>query len=98
MGAAAPIISAVIGAGASIYQQDRAEKKQASAQRKALEQAQAQTKRQEDADAQAYNRANQKDAVKNSVSGQGNYSGTMLTGPQGITNDLSLGKNTLLGQ
>lgn len=51
----------------------------------------------------AMNRANQKKPNINAslaaaqAAGQGGMSGTMLTGPQGVTGGLPLGGNTLLG-
>lgn len=83
--------------GYSAYQGNMASKQQKSAQLDAKRNAEAQAT----AADQAMNRANQKQPnVRNileSNSGSG-LSGTMLTGPQGVSTDkLQLGKSTLLG-
>jgi len=93
-----------LSAGASAHQQKQAQKKQASAQKKALQYADEQARKQADAEAQAHNRLNQKRADPYGMVGamsaaeRGGVSGTMLTGPQGVNiEDMKLGKSTLLG-
>ena len=95
MGIETAILGAVIaGAGASAY----SAKKQSDAQRSAEAQAQKQQQQAE----REFNRANAKTpdlagimASNKRAEGAGS---TMLTGPQGVSQDaLSLGKNTLLG-
>lgn len=83
--------------GYSAYQGNMASKSQKSAQLDAQRNAEAQAK----AADQAMNAANRKSPnVRNileSNTGSG-LSGTMLTGPQGVSTDkLQLGKSTLLG-
>jgi hypothetical protein len=75
------------------------------AQREAQNQARAAADAQASAAQQEFNRANQKRPDVSSIlsaaeqASRGGESSTMLTGPQGIAqNMLSLGKNTLLGQ
>lgn len=79
--------------------------KQAKATKNAAEQAQATALKQEKAVDEANNRANQKRANTGAImdaalqSGKAGASGTMLTGPTGISPDqLTLGRSTLLGQ
>lgn len=94
------ITAAVVAVGSvaySGYQANMANKQQRSAQNEARLNAEAQAK----AADQAMNAANRKSPnVRNileSNTGSG-LSGTMLTGPQGVSNDkLQLGKSTLLG-
>lgn len=89
---------------ANLVMQQQAASKAAKAQDSAQRQAQANADKQaSDAD-QAMNRANQKRPDTSAIlsaaqqSGKSGASGTMLTGPQGVDqNMLSLGKTTLLG-
>ena len=99
MGIEAAIIGAAIaGAGASAY----SAKKQSDAQKKAMRSAEAQAQKQQQQAEREFNRANAKTpdlagimASNQRAEGAGS---TMLTGPQGVSQDaLSLGKNTLLG-
>ena len=106
MGIEAAIIGAAIaGAGASAY----SAKKQSDAQKKAQRSAEAiaekqknQAEREFNRAEREFNRANAKTpdlagimASNKRAEGAGS---TMLTGPQGVSQDaLSLGKNTLLG-
>lgn len=99
MGIEAAIIGAAIaGAGASAY----SAKKQSDAQKKAQRSAEAIAEKQKNQAEREFNRANAKTpdlagimASNKRVEGAGS---TMLTGPQGVSQDaLSLGKNTLLG-
>jgi hypothetical protein len=80
------------------------EKAQEKAARQAAFQAEESAKRQEKAADEAANRANTKRADSGAVvdaaaqAGRGGVSGTMLTGPQGVSPDaLQLGRTTLLG-
>lgn len=91
---------AAAAAAASIYQGVS----QASAQAKANSQAEDNAKKQLKAAEEAKNRANQKQPDTSALlsaaqqAGKSGASGTMLTGPQGVSaSDLSLGKSTLLG-
>lgn len=94
------LVAVAVGAayvGYSAYQGNMASKSQKSAQLDAQRNAEAQAK----AADQAMNAANRKSPnVRNileSNTGSG-LSGTMLTGPQGVSTDkLQLGKSTLLG-
>lgn len=77
---------------------------QSSAQAKANSQAEDNAKKQLKAAEEANNRANQKHPDTSALlsaaqqAGKSGASGTMLTGPQGVSaSDLSLGKSTLLG-
>lgn len=99
MGIEAAIIGAAIaGAGASVY----SAKKQSDAQKKAQRSAEAIAEKQKNQAEREFNRANAKTpdlagimASNKRAEGAGS---TMLTGPQGVSQDaLSLGKNTLLG-
>lgn len=99
MGIEAAIIGAAIaGAGASAY----SAKKQSDAQKKAQRSAEAIAEKQKNQAEREFNRANAKTpdlagimASNKRAAGAGS---TMLTGPQGVSQDaLSLGKNTLLG-
>jgi len=99
MGIEAAIIGAAIaGAGASAY----SAKKQSDAQKKAQRSAEAIAEKQKNQAEREFNRANAKTpdlagimASNKRTEGAGS---TMLTGPQGVSQDaLSLGKNTLLG-
>ena len=99
MGIEAAIIGAAIaGAGASAY----SAKKQSDAQKKAQRSAEAIAEKQKNQSEREFNRANAKTpdlagimASNKRAEGSGS---TMLTGPQGVSQDaLSLGKNTLLG-
>ena len=99
MGIEAAIIGAAIaGAGASAY----SAKKQSDAQKKAQRSAEAIAEKQKNQAEREFNRANAKTpdlagimAGNKRAEGAGS---TMLTGPQGVSQDaLSLGKNTLLG-
>ncbi|MDR1351524.1 MAG: hypothetical protein LBJ59_12260 [Zoogloeaceae bacterium] len=97
------IVAAVIGAAATVYSsdknakaQDKAQKQAQAAQQAQMSQAQQQAKAAEEAN----NRANRNPANANAAlsASQSGGSSTMLTGPQGVDqNLLSLGKNTLLG-
>lgn len=84
--------------GYTAYQSNMASKSQKSAQLDAQRNAEAQAK----AADQAMNAANRKspnvrNILESNSSGSG-LSGTMLTGPQGVSTDkLQLGKSTLLG-
>lgn len=78
--------------------------KQQAAVEDAQKQAKAAAAKQERAAEEANNRANQKGADTMALlsaaqqAGKAGMSGTMLTGPQGVSpSALSLGKNTLLG-
>ncbi len=99
MGIEAAIIGAAIaGAGASAY----SAKKESDAQKKAQRSAEAIAEKQKNQAEREFNRANAKTpdlagimASNTRAEGAGS---TMLTGPQGVSQDaLSLGKNTLLG-
>ncbi len=107
MGIEAAIIGAAIaGAGASAY----SAKKESDAQKKAQRSAEA-TQRSAEAIAEKqknqaereFNRANAKTPdlagiMASNKRAEGAAGSTMLTGPQGVSQDaLSLGKNTLLG-
>lgn len=88
----------VTAAAASVY----AAKKQSDAQKKAQRSAEAIAEKQKNQAEREFNRANAKApdlagimASNKRAEGAGS---TMLTGPQGVSQDaLSLGKNTLLG-
>lgn len=93
-------VASVVGAAASIHQGHQ-QKKQA---RFTASQAQANADRQAKAAEEATNKAEQKSANafafrdEAAQVGKAGVSGTMLTGAQGVDpNQLSLGKNTLLG-
>lgn len=80
-------------------------KKQEAAAEKAMQQAQANADKQAKSADEAMNKANQKrpnvQGVLDSATqaGKAGASGTMLTGPQGVSPDqLNLGRSTLLGQ
>lgn len=102
MSGATTIMAVAAAASAAIaYTNGREQKKSAQ---KASEQAQQNALKQEKAADEANNRANQKRADTTAAldsamqAGKSGASGTMLTGPQGISADqLNLGKNTLLG-
>lgn len=93
------VAAAAIGALVSYDQSQRA----ASAQEQAQRLAEDQSRKQAAAADIAMNRANQKKPNANAAlaaaaqAGQGGLSGTMLTGPQGVTGGLPLGGSTLLG-
>lgn len=96
----ATIGAALLGAVVSKVQGD----KQAKAMEQATQQSQTQADKLYAQQDQATNKANAKQPntaamqSQNQVEGQQGQSGTMLTGPLGVDpNDLSLGKNTLLG-
>ena len=99
MGIEAAIIGAAIaGAGASAY----SAKKQSDAQKKAMRSAEAQAQKQQQQAEREFNRANAKTpdlaGIMDSNKRAEGAGSTMLTGPQGVSQDaLSLGKNTLLG-
>ena len=99
MGIEAAIIGAAIaGAGASAY----SAKKQSDAQKKAQRSAEAIAEKQKNQADREFNRANAKTpdlaAIMASNKRAEGAGSTMLTGPQGVSQDaLSLGKNTLLG-
>ena len=99
MGIEAAIIGAAIaGAGASAY----SAKKQSDAQKKAQRSAEAIAEKQKNQAEREFNRANAKTpdlaAIMASNKRAEGAGSTMLTGPQGVSQDaLSLGKNTLLG-
>lgn len=100
-------IGVLASTGVGIYsaqQQRRSSQKALSEQKKANAQAEANALAQEKAATEAANAANMKTpdtaAMMSSamLSGKAGQSGTMLTGPKGITKDkLGLQKNTLLG-
>lgn len=92
--------AAVAGTAYSIYNGQQ----QASAQKKAQAQALQQSQAQATAADQAMNAANKKSPDTSAIldaatqAGRGGVSGTMLTGPKGISQDqLALGRSTLLG-
>ena len=103
----ASAVIAGVGTGYSIYQGEQQKSQQADAlrqqeqaQKEAAERAKGQQQRAE----QAQNAANAKSPdvagimEAASKAAQGGPSGTMLTGPSGVSAaDLTLGKNTLLG-
>jgi Tfp pilus assembly protein PilE len=101
-GAATAVVAAATVAAAVIsYENSRQQKKAAEA---AARQAQENAARQERMAQEQFNRANQKKPDTASIldaaqqAAKAGPSGTMLTGPQGVTPDmLTLGKNTLLG-
>ena len=101
-GATSVVMAVAAVAGAAIsYTNGQEQKKSAE---KAASQAQANARKQEKAADEATNRANTKRADTGAAldsamqAGKAGASGTMLTGPQGISADqLNLGKNTLLG-
>ncbi len=101
MGIEAAIIGAAIaGAGASAY----SAKKESDAQKKAQRSAEAIAEKQKNQAEREFNRANAKTPdlagiMASNKRAEGAAAGsTMLTGPQGVSQDaLSLGKNTLLG-
>ena len=102
MGIETAILGAVIaGAGVSAY----SAKKQSDAQKKAQRSAEAIAEKQKNQAERELNRANAKTpdlagimASNKRAEGAGGAGSTMLTGPQGVSQDaLSLGKNTLLG-
>lgn len=99
MGIEAAIIGAAIaGAGASAY----SAKKESDAQKKAQRSAEAIAEKQKNQAEREFNRANAKTpdlaAIMASNQRAEGAGSTMLTGPQGVSQDaLSLGKNTLLG-
>lgn len=102
MGIEAAIIGAAIaGAGASAY----SAKKESDAQKKAQRSAEAIAEKQKNQAEREFNRANAKTpdlagimASNKRAEGAEGAGSTMLTGPQGVSQDaLSLGKNTLLG-
>ena len=98
--AGAALAIAATGTGYSMYQGERAAEAQEKAQRMSMAEAQ-KTARAAD---EATNRANQKRPNANAIlaaaqqAAKGGVGSTMLTGPQGVnTDELSLGKSTLLG-
>lgn len=100
MGIEAAIIGAAIaGAGASAY----SAKKESDAQKKAQRSAEAIAEKQKNQAEREFNRANAKTPdlagiMASNKRAEGAAGSTMLTGPQGVSQDaLSLGKNTLLG-
>ena len=100
MGLEAVIIGSLIGAGASVYQAERA----ASSQRRAQEQAQRNMERAERQQEEARNRANQRRPDTRSLladaraGGQAGLGSTFLTGPGGVDPDtLLLNRTSLLG-
>ena len=100
-------IATVAATGYSIYQgeqQKKQQRKQLNLQRQANEDARKQAKAEADRADMEYNQANRHTADvgaipdESKLAGKGGAAGTMLTGNQGIaTEDLNLGKNTLLG-
>lgn len=97
----ASAVIAAIGVGVSYSNGQQ----QASAARSAQAQAKANADQQAALAEQDMNRANQKKPNTTSIlsaamqSGKSGVSGTMLTGSQGVSTDqLSLGRSTLLGQ
>ncbi len=91
----------VTAAAASVY----SAKKQSDAQKKAMRSAEAIAEKQKKQAEREFNRANAKTpdlagimASNKRAEGAAGVGSTMLTGPQGVSQDaLSLGKNTLLG-
>ena len=91
----------VTAAAASVY----SAKKQSDAQKKAQRSAEAIAEKQKNQAEREFNRANAKTpdlagimASNKRAEGAEGAGSTMLTGPQGVSQDaLSLGKNTLLG-
>ncbi len=89
----------VTAAAASVY----SAKKQSDAQKKAQRSAEAQAQEQQQQAEREFNRANAKTPdlagiMASNKRAEGAAGSTMLTGPQGVSQDaLSLGKNTLLG-
>ena len=101
-GATTAVVAAAAVAGAAISYKNGQE--QASAAKKASSQAKTQADQLYAQQDQANNKANARgpetDALlaANQQEAQAGQSGTMLTGPMGVDpNDLSLGKNTVLG-
>ena len=97
------IVASVITAAAAAYS-GYAQSEAADAQRESQNKALQQAKDQQKAADEANNRANSKSADSNAImsaaaqAAKRGVGGTMLTGPQGVGNDLlSLGKSTLLG-
>lgn len=96
------IVAAAVGIAGTAYgvhQGQMAAKKQNSAQNDARDAALKQEKLAEQ-DMNRLNRKspNLKSILESNASGRGMTSGTMLTGPQGVsTSDLSLGRSSLLG-
>ena len=88
----------VTAAAASVY----SAKKQSDAQKKAMRSAEAQAQKQQQQAEREFNRANAKTPdlagiMARNMRAEGAGS-TMLTGPQGVSQDaLTLGKSTLLG-
>lgn len=102
-GGASAVMAAAAVAGAYISYENGKEQK--SAAERAMQQAQQNALKQETQADQAFNAANRKKPDTNALlsaaqqSGKAGASGTMLTGPQGVSPDLlTLGRNTLLGQ
>ncbi len=100
MGIEAAIIGAAIaGAGASAY----SAKKESDAQKKAQRSAEAIAEKQKNQAEREFNRANAKTPdlagiMASNKRAEGAAGSTMLTGPQGVSQDaLTLGKSTLLG-
>jgi uncharacterized protein HemX len=96
----AGLISAGVGAGASLYTGQQ----QANAQKKASQQAEARAAQQTKLADEDMNRRNAKTPntaalmAANKDASMNGQSGTLLTGATGVGNDqLSLGKNVLLG-
>ena len=99
--------AAVAGTGYSVYQGEQQKSAQEDAlkqQQKAQSEAAERSKGQLQQSQQAQNAANQKSPDVSGImeaagkAAQGGPSGTMLTGPSGVSQaDLTLGKNTLLG-
>ena len=100
-------ITAVASTGYSIVQgqnQKRQQEKALSEQRAANQKAAAEAKSEKDRAEQEYNKANRQEADVSGINAESQLmknqgaGGTLLTGNQGInTEDLNLGKNTLLG-
>lgn len=89
----------VTAAAASVY----SAKKQSDAQKKAQRSAEAIAEKQKNQAEREFNRANAKTPDLAGIMGSNKRAegagSTMLTGPQGVSQDaLSLGKSTLLGQ
>lgn len=98
------VTAAVVVAGAataySAYQQNKATKQQASAQREAVKQAESQAVQAErDFNSRNMKKPNAGAALAaNQQAGLAGNAGTMLTGPAGVDpSTLQIGKNNLLG-
>jgi hypothetical protein len=96
--------AAVVGAASTAVAYQNGQKQEKAA-KQAMQQAQDNADKQAKAADEAMNKADQKRPNVQGIlasaeqAGKAGASGTMLTGPQGVSPDLlNLGKNTLLGQ